>query len=166
MFKYGIPIFAAFVLTFAGVAIIKSKPVRASVPPPSTPPAAGFASKVGAVGLVEAASENIGISLPVSGLVTHVLVKAGDTVVALTQAAMRDPAIFPEPDTLRPDRPRASYLHYGGGLHPCAGRAINDFQITTLVAKLLDRGFESTGPVIWAGPFPDELSVHFTRRQG
>jgi len=81
MFKYGIPIFAAFVLTFAGVAIIKSKPVRASVPPPSTPPAAGFASKVGAVGLVEAASENIGISLPVSGLVTNVLVKAGDTVV-------------------------------------------------------------------------------------
>ena len=81
MFKYGIPIVAAFVLTFAGVAIIKSKPVRASVAPPSTPPAAGFASKVGAVGLVEAASENIGISLPVSGLVTNVLVKAGDTVV-------------------------------------------------------------------------------------
>lgn len=90
-------------------------------------------------------------------------VKAGDTIVALTQAAMHDPNIFADPDLLRPDRPRAAYLHYGSGLHPCAGRAINDFQITTLVAKILERGFETTGSIVWAGPFPDELIVHFTR---
>jgi cytochrome P450 len=91
-------------------------------------------------------------------------VKSGDTVVALTQAAMLDPKIFPAPDQLRPDRPRAAYLHYGGGLHPCAGRAINDFQITTLVGKLLERGIASAGQIIWAGPFPDRLVVQFTRR--
>ena len=80
MFKYGIPVLAALVLSFAGVAIVRSRTVNASVPPPSAPPAAAFKSKVGAVGLVEAASENIAISLPVSGLVTGVFIKAGDSV--------------------------------------------------------------------------------------
>lgn len=80
MFKYGIPIFAAIVLSLASVAIVRSRTVHASVPPPSAPPAATFSSKVGAVGLVEAASENIAISLPVSGLVTSVSVKAGEHV--------------------------------------------------------------------------------------
>jgi multidrug resistance efflux pump len=80
MFKYGIPIFAAAVLAFATVAVVKSRTVHANVPPPSAPPAAKYSNKVGAVGLVEAASENIAISLPVPGLVTGVQVKAGDTV--------------------------------------------------------------------------------------
>jgi multidrug resistance efflux pump len=80
MFKYGIPAFAAVVLTLASVAVVKSRTVQARVPPPSAPPSATFSSKVGAVGLVEAASENIAISLPVSGLVTNVAVKAGDSV--------------------------------------------------------------------------------------
>ena len=80
MFKYGIPVFAGLILTLASVAIVKQQTVRASVPPPAAPPASSFTAKVGAVGLVEAASENIAISLPVSGLVTGVFVKAGDPV--------------------------------------------------------------------------------------
>jgi cytochrome P450 len=92
-------------------------------------------------------------------------VKAGDRVVAYTQAAMLDPDVFPEPELLKPDRPLSSYLHYGGGLHPCAGRAINDFQITTLVGRLLERGIEKTGRIVWAGPFPDKLIVHFSRKR-
>src|ERR1043166_1504041 len=80
MFKYGIPVFAGLILTLASVAIVKQQTVRASVPPPSAPPASSFTAKVGAVGLVEAGSENIAISLPVSGLVTGVFVKAGDQV--------------------------------------------------------------------------------------
>jgi HlyD family secretion protein len=80
MFKYGIPALAAIILTFASVAVVKSRIVHASVAPPSAPPATSFSNKVGAVGLVEAASENIAISLPVSGLVTSVAVKAGDRV--------------------------------------------------------------------------------------
>jgi cytochrome P450 len=92
-------------------------------------------------------------------------VKAGDRVVAYTQAAMLDPDVFPEPELLKPDRPLSSYLHYGGGLHPCAGRAINDFQITTLVGRLLERGIDSTGRIVWAGPFPDKLIVHFSRKR-
>jgi len=84
-------------------------------------------------------------------------VRAGDTVLAWTQAAMLDPAIFPEPERLRPDREPASYLHLGGGVHPCAGRAVNRFQIPMLVAGLLDRGFGRVGAVGWAGPFPNRL---------
>src|SRR5262249_859571 len=41
---------------------------------------ASFNSKVGAVGIVEASSENIAVSLPVPGMVTAVYVKAGDRV--------------------------------------------------------------------------------------
>jgi hypothetical protein len=92
-------------------------------------------------------------------------VTRGDRVVAYTQAAMLDPDVFPEPELLKPDRPLSSYLHYGGGLHPCAGRAINDFQITTLVGQLLEHGIESAGRIVWAGPFPDKLIVHFSRKR-
>src|SRR5262249_14080443 len=50
--------------------------------PPQAPPAADYQHTVGAVGLVEASSENISISTAVSGLVVKVYVKAGDQVSA------------------------------------------------------------------------------------
>jgi cytochrome P450 len=88
---------------------------------------------------------------------------AGARVIAWTQAAMQDAGAFPEPGQARPDRDVAAYLHFGGGLHPCAGRAINDVQIPMLVGKLLARGIESVGKVAWAGPFPDHLTVGLGR---
>lgn len=88
-----------------------------------------------------------------------VAVPAGARVVAWTQAAMFDAEAFPDPPQMRPDRPAAAYLHYGGGLHPCAGRAINDRQIPMLVGKLLRRGLRKVGPVAWAGPFPAHLPI-------
>jgi cytochrome P450 len=91
-------------------------------------------------------------------------VEAGATVVAWTQAAMLDRDAFPEPGLLDPDRPRGAYLHFGGGLHPCAGRAINEFQIPILVGRLLARGIENVGRIDWAGPFPDRLLVTFSGR--
>jgi cytochrome P450 len=91
----------------------------------------------------------------------NVVVRPGDQMIAWTQAAMRDPSAFPEPDALRPDRPVGAYLHFGGGLHPCAGRAVNAFQIPLLVGALLRRGIKSVGSVQWAGPFPDHLILKF-----
>jgi cytochrome P450 len=88
-------------------------------------------------------------------------IRAGDRVIGWTQAAMRDASAFPEPAALRPDRPEAAYLHFGGGLHPCAGRAVNGFQIPLLVGALLRRGIKSVKPMQWAGPFPDHLIVRF-----
>lgn len=86
-------------------------------------------------------------------------VKAGDRVIAWTQAGMLDPGAFPDPTRTLPERPLGSYLHFGEGLHPCAGRAVNSFQIPILVAKLLEAGVERTGSMKWAGPFPNRLPV-------
>src|SRR5713226_10335532 len=80
MTKYGLPVIAALILTFAIFAIVRSQPAHATVQPPSPPPTADFEKSVGAVGLVEASSENIAVSLPVQGMVTQVYVKAGDRV--------------------------------------------------------------------------------------
>jgi len=92
-------------------------------------------------------------------------VKAGSTVVLWTQAAMLDRSVFPEPQRLNPDRPPAAYLHFGGGLHPCAGRSVNEFQIPLLVRHLLVRGIDRVGRVNWAGPFPDRLDASFVERR-
>jgi HlyD family secretion protein len=80
MTKYGLPLIAVLILTFAIFAIVRSQPVHATVAPPSPPPTPVVQDSVGAVGLVEASSENIAVSVPVQGMVTHVYVKAGDRV--------------------------------------------------------------------------------------
>jgi cytochrome P450 len=90
-------------------------------------------------------------------------ISKGDQIFLWTQAAMLDASAFPKPGTLHPDRPARAYLHFGGGLHPCAGRVVNDFQLPLLVGALVRRGIRSVGPVAWAGPFPDHLPVQFER---
>ena len=76
---------------------------------------------------------------------------------------MLDPSVFHDPQRMDPGRPVAAYLHFGGGLHLCAGRAINGFQIPLLVGMLVRRGIKSVGPVTWAGPFPDRVPLRFER---
>jgi cytochrome P450 len=89
-------------------------------------------------------------------------VASGAKVVLWTQAAMFDATAFPYPDLMRPDRD-GGYLHLGAGLHPCAGRAINAWQIPMLVAGLLEAPWAKLGPMAWAGPFPARLPLHRTR---
>lgn len=80
MLKYGLPSIAAVLLVLALISIARTQPVHPSVVPPAAPAASPYPNQVGGVGLVEAASENIAVSLPVPGLVTMVYVKAGDHV--------------------------------------------------------------------------------------
>jgi multidrug resistance efflux pump len=80
MIKYGLPILAALALALATASVVRMTPVREQVAPPLPPPSAAFDQQIGGVGLVEASSENIAISVPVPGLVTAVHVKAGDPV--------------------------------------------------------------------------------------
>jgi multidrug resistance efflux pump len=80
VFKYGILVLAVFALGFTGLSVARLEPKNAPAEPFSTPPVAQFNDKIGAVGLVEASTENISVSLPVPGLVTNVFVKAGDEV--------------------------------------------------------------------------------------
>jgi cytochrome P450 len=98
------------------------------------------------------------------GVLAGIDVRSGDTTVAWTQAAMQDSTMFTDPRRVRPDRARSTYLHFGGGLHPCSGRPVNAFQIPLLVGGLLRRGLASAGRISWAGPFPNRLPV--TLREG
>jgi HlyD family secretion protein len=80
--RFGMPVLALFALIFAIYSTNQATPRIVRAEPTNPPPVAAFENQVGAVGLVEAASENIGVSLPVPGLVTRVAVRAGDTVQA------------------------------------------------------------------------------------
>ncbi len=85
------------------------------------------------------------------------------TIVGLTLAAMNDPSAFPLPNRLDPSRPRDRYLHFGGGLHPCAGRSVNAVQVPLLVRELVKAGASRVGRPRFDGPFIDELVVTLER---
>lgn len=80
MLKYGLPGIGLILLAFAVISIARTQPVRQQLPPPAAPAASPFQRQVAGVGIAEAASENIAISIPVPGLVMAVHVKAGDQV--------------------------------------------------------------------------------------
>jgi RND family efflux transporter MFP subunit len=77
-----IPAFAFLALLFALVSVIKLHKTQIAAPPPTSPPASAFANSVAAVGLVEANTENIALSVPVPGWVTEVYAHAGDHIQA------------------------------------------------------------------------------------
>jgi HlyD family secretion protein len=77
-----IPLVAVLMLGFAVVHVVRARAPRDILPPPEAPARSTFTDAVGAVGLVEASSENIAISTPVPGLVVAVFVHAGDRVIA------------------------------------------------------------------------------------
>ena len=90
-------------------------------------------------------------------------IKAGTRVICFTLAAMHDPGAFPYPEKADPQRPPENYLHFGGGLHPCAGRAVNGMQIPLLVERLLRRDPAIKEAVSFEGPFPNRLILTFRK---
>jgi HlyD family secretion protein len=80
LIRYGLPIIAAMALVFALTSSQRLMPTATAAEPPQAPPKAAYVNQLGAVGLVEASSENVAISVPVPGLVMNVAVKAGDQV--------------------------------------------------------------------------------------
>src|SRR5262244_1377950 len=82
MLRFGVPVIAAALLVFGVVTVLQSRPVRPPTTPVHPPPVAAYARTVAGVALVEASSENIAISTPVSGLCTQVYVKVGERVTA------------------------------------------------------------------------------------
>jgi len=93
-----------------------------------------------------------------------VAIPAGATVIAYTHAAMFDPSRFPDPTRMDPSRSPKLYRHFGGGLHPCSGRAVNDVQIPELVQRIIKRGIVSAERPRFDGPFIDEVIVSFGGR--
>ena len=78
--KYGVPLLGVLALAFSIFSVRHMTPAHVAAAPPQEPPASEFQRQVGGVGMVEPASENISIGVPVSGLLTEVRVKPGDVV--------------------------------------------------------------------------------------
>lgn len=92
-------------------------------------------------------------------------VPKGTRVFAVTLAAMQDARVFDDPAGMRPDRPLGLYLHFGAGLHVCAGRDINAVQIPALVAGVMRHAPELVSGIVSEGPFPNHLWVRLGGEQ-
>ncbi len=66
-------------------------------------------------------------------------IPAGETFVLLNGAANRDPAAYPDPDTLDVDRVPRDHLAFGLGRHRCLGASLARLEIETAIAALLRR---------------------------
>ncbi|MEE1739707.1 cytochrome P450 [Streptomyces sp. BE147] len=63
----------------------------------------------------------------------------GERVTAWLCSANRDPAVFPDPDTFRPDRTPNRHLAFGWGPHVCVGSRVARLELTALLTALIRR---------------------------
>lgn len=77
-----------------------------------------------------------------------VKVKPGDKVFCSFVGANREAEFFPEPDTVRIDRPIDKYIHYGLGPHACLGGEASRTALTAMlrVVGRLDNLRRAPGP--------------------
>lgn len=66
-------------------------------------------------------------------------IRAGDTVIALTGAANRDPEHFPEPDRFDVTRRNSRPLSFGAGIHSCLGTSLARLELTIAFGTLARR---------------------------
>ncbi|MET8155333.1 cytochrome P450 [Sphaerisporangium sp. NPDC005289] len=67
------------------------------------------------------------------------LVKAGQSVTVSVPAANRDPAHFPDPDTLDLHRVTAGHVAFGHGVHQCLGQQLARVEMRVGLRALFDR---------------------------
>ncbi|MDX2199192.1 MAG: efflux RND transporter periplasmic adaptor subunit [Phycisphaerae bacterium] len=79
-FRFGIPLIALGMLSFATISVVRARTPRPEFDPPYAPAENKFARSVAATGIVEPSSENILIGSQKSGVVRKVFVKVGDRV--------------------------------------------------------------------------------------
>jgi cytochrome P450 len=77
---------------------------------------------------------------------------AGASVYVSPLAAMFDPLHVECPDEFIPDRPPATYYHFGFGLHGCLGEQLAAHAIGELLTCLLARWKLTAGRIVYDGP--------------
>jgi pimeloyl-[acyl-carrier protein] synthase len=82
------------------------------------------------------------------------LIRTGQRVVLFLEAANRDPARFPAPHELKPERQPNPHLAFGHGPHRCPGASIARAEIQIALETLLAT-FETLGPNPSAPPVWD-----------
>jgi unspecific monooxygenase len=69
--------------------------------------------------------------------VAGVTVEPGQKIAALLGAANRDPAVFDDADTFRPDRDPNPHLAFGAGVHFCLGAPLARMELVESLGHLL-----------------------------
>ena len=67
------------------------------------------------------------------------LIRAGQSVLGLSNTANRDPYVFPEPDELDFTRMARNHLAFGFGPHQCLGQNLARLELEIVLATLLRR---------------------------
>lgn len=92
-------------------------------------------------------------------------VKGGSVVLVSTMAALRDPRVYDQPGTFRPDRPEQPDLLFGHLFHTCLGRELAMEQIAGVLGSLLRRrGIERSlrrMRMRWIGPYPHSAMLEY-----
>ncbi|KAI9706373.1 MAG: hypothetical protein M1836_003378 [Candelina mexicana] len=94
--------------------------------PPSTMEAARLASTVGV-------SRDVASPANVTDNGRSIPLKPGDRVFVDFITAGSDPSVFPDPKTVRLDRPLDSYIHFGYGSHKCLGSDLSPVALTAML---------------------------------
>ncbi len=101
-------------------------------------------------------------------------IKRGMTLAVGTASALRDPALYPDPDNYNAARQAGSPdpqfpdadLVFGMGMHDCIGRHVATTVLTAMFAELLKqpglrRANGKAGKLQSIGPFPTRLTLEF-----
>ena len=104
-----------------------------------------------------------------AGTSDETTIAAGTLVFAGMGAAMLDGSVVESPREFRLGRPADHYLHFGAGLHRCAGLHIAMALVTTMVARVvtlpnLRRARGVTGRLRIVGAFPRAYVIECDRR--
>ncbi|MFD8144729.1 cytochrome P450 [Streptomyces sp. NPDC059708] len=85
-------------------------------------------------------------------------IPAGAPVLVSLAAANRDPARFPAPDHLDPDRDAAAHLAFGHGIHRCLGAPLAKAELETVL-----RAVPTRFPALRLAVPPEQLEWRHTR---
>lgn len=87
--------------------------------------------------------------------VGDVTISAGDRVLLNFPAANRDPAVFPDPDTVVIDRAENRHVAFGVGIHRCAGSNLARMEMQVALSVFLERipefHLDTDTPTTWVG---------------